>query len=1177
MAERIWTKPQWDAITARGGSLLVSAAAGSGKTAVLVERAIRLLCDLENPVPADRLLVVTFSRAAAAEMKQRMSAQLSVMIAVDPANVHLQRQQALLQSAQISTIHSFCLELIRDNFQHLDISPDFSLADSGEIEIMQQDCARDCVEEFYQRDADGSFASLVELLSSGRDDSRLVETVLRIYAFSRSHPFYEHWLDKKRQMYDPSLPVADTVWGRSVLRHAISSLRYCRETLQGALQLIEGDEALEKGYLGCFQAYQSQVADCLFAAEAWDWDMLVRRLASFDYVALGRVKGEDNGKLMAKAARDRVKKTITDLAKRYMNASGEEFRQDIEDLAPKVSLLFDLVKAFGHALWRAKGEKKRLDFSDLEHLALRLLVERDEDGGYHATERAREIAEHYEMVMVDEYQDTNEVQDMIFSSVSRMQRNLFMVGDVKQSIYRFRQAMPEIFLSKKRVFFPYGSGFPARINLDTNFRSRSAVTDSVNYLFGLLMSEDIGEMAYTEEESLKCGAVYPEFNEAAPELILLERAEDDNTDPVTLEAEAVAARIEELLHVGYQVADNGAMRRAVPDDFAILLRSHRGRADAYVSALTRVGVPAWAETSGGFLETREVSMVVALLRALDNPLLDIELVAAMLSPLFDFSDDDIARIRAARRGAPFFSALNTAAAQGDEKTGRFLVLFSALRTDAAVMPADRLLLRLYDITDAVAVVQSMRLGEVRVANLQLLVEYAANYHKLGYKRLGGFVGFLNRLEERGGGLSPAGAGGSAGAVRVMSIHRSKGLEFPVVFLCDTFHQFNKMDLRSSTLLHSEYGFACVRRDEETMRQFATVPMQAIRLESERSMLSEELRILYVALTRAREKLVVSGLCKSGLSKRLMGLAADRVQGALSPYAVGEAACYADWILMALLHHKSGEPLRQLSGVEPDSLLDNGCRWNMKIMDAHAAETGNLEQAPPLRSAQPDKALQELIRNRLSFVYTWKNHTVIPNKLAVSTVAKQKQDLVYRFSKRPKFMTATSLTGAEKGDALHKFMQFADYEKSRNDLAQEVRRMQSAGFLTAAETDSLQQAALRAFFEGPLAKRIFASDKVLRELKFTADCGQDILGDYIEGMDDTAKIVLQGVADCVFFESGGAVIVDYKSDFVKNTQELAGRYTDQLRLYRLILSRSLGTPVKQCLVYSFHLGRAVDVF
>lgn len=1182
---RKWTKPQNDAITARGGSVLVSAAAGSGKTAVLVERAVSLICDAKNPVDADRLLIVTFSNAAAAEMKQRMSHRLSEMIRENPQDLFLQRQKTLLASAQISTIHSFCLELLRSNFQNLDISPDFSIADENELAVMKSDCVNACIERFYQADKSGGLAELVELLAAGRDDTRLAQTIIKIYDFSRSHPFFEDWLDEKLAMYDTELPVGKTAWGTSILRYATDSLRFCYSSLNLANELAADGDKMQKAYGEALRSDISQLKDCLEAAERSDWSETVQLLASFEFIPLKPLRGDDPVKERIKNIRTRSRKICKTLAEKYLNASEDDFKSDIGDLRPKITLLFALVKEFASEFAMAKSEKYRLDFSDFEHLALKLLVQKT-PGGYTRTEQAREIAARFDHVLVDEYQDTNEVQDLIFTSISREQENLFMVGDVKQSIYAFRQAMPEIFMAKRQKFFPYDTGFfPAKINLDTNFRSRREVTCAVNFLFERLMSETVGEIDYNEEESLKCGAVYAACSDSAaarPALMLVSTAGyDGERNAAALEAAVIAEQIASMLESGYMVAEGaisaeGAgsenLRVATPRDFCILLRAPKNRAEVYVRELTARGVPAWAESSGGYLTAREVSSVVCMLKAVDNPLLDIELAAAMLSPFFDFTDDDIAVIRLKARKVPFYTALSLAA-ETDGKAAAFLKVFMELRAKSAILPADRLIMRFYEIVGAMAVVRAMPMGDSRAANLQLLAEYAAEYHSLGYKQLGGFIAFLKRLEEKDRDLAPANTmGGGANVVRIMSVHHSKGLEFPVVFLADSAKKFNKTDLYSQTMLHSKFGFACIRRDNTVFKQFPTVPMQSIRLESERSMLSEELRILYVALTRAREKLIITTTVKSDLQKKLTGLCGELERGKLASYAVGEASSYADWILAALLHHKSAASLREAAGIDGLELIDDGNDWEIILREpVSAVESAISESFEPV--AKPDEELLSELKRRVSYKYPYEAETKIPAKLAVSSVSKAESAAMHRFSARPKFMTAEALTAAEKGNAMHKFMQFANYENARNRLEYEIGRMDRERFLSRSEIESLDRQRLRQFFKSNLSARIFAAEKVYRELKFMAECGQDILKDMELG---GAEIVLQGVADCVFIENNEAVIVDYKTDRVKTADELLGRYESQLSYYRAILGESLGVPVKQCVLYSFALSAEVIV-
>ena len=1180
-----WTKAQQQAIQSRKGPVLVSAAAGSGKTSVLVERAIGLICDPHHPIDADRLLIVTYTNAAAAEMKQRIGSRLAKLAGQHPKNLRLISQQAMLSRAGIGTIHSFCLGLIRENFQHLPISHDFSVADEGELDLMRQECARIVLERFYLEDEDGSFQELVELLSGTRDDARLIEILLNLYDFARSHPFYLSWLNKVQSLYGGSPVIEETQWGRSLMSYAADTLNFCIASMEGAREMIAQDEAAEKAYGPAFSSDLAQLEACRSAVTEGSWDKAVSTLSRMEYLRLGPLRGNDTLKARAQGVRKRCRKLVERLAKDYLNATSEDFAEDMADLAPKLALLFDLAREFDRVFTEEKSRKKRLDYADLEHLALSLLAREREDGSCERSQLAVHLSDNFEQVLVDEYQDVNEVQELLFTCVSRMQQNLFMVGDAKQGIYSFRLATPAIFLHKKDSYTVYTGEegeFPAKIILDMNFRSRREVTEGVNFLFSLLMSRRLGDIHYQGEERLVCGAVYPDSaGDLRPELLLLDGAEYAGEDDLsTLEARQIAQKIADMLVEGYPVADRGEVRPCRPGDFCILMRSPKRRLQTYFKALEQQGIPVWAQNADGFLSLREVSMVLSLLEALDNPLLDLPLAAALTSPLFGFTDDDIAALRVAGRGLPFYLALGQGASGAVEESlarrcSDFLEVFTHLRSRAALLPADRLLLELYARTDALAVVQVMPLGENRRANLLLLVEYASTYHDLGYKQLGGFVGFLTRLRERGGDLAPAGlAGESGGAVQIMSVHRSKGLEFPIVILADTAKQFNRTDLNQNYQLHSEYGFACARRDPHTMAQFSTLPMQAIKLERARDLLGEELRILYVALTRAKEKLIITGCVGKNLSRRLEGLVEDVVDGRLNPRALEEAGCLLDWMLAALLHHPDGEALRELAGCPELLPQGNENSWKIQVIPAGEQAAPWEERTQPPRLAQADSDYLELLRRRSVWRYPYELQTQIPTKLAVSQVSKREEG-EHRFRSRPRFLQAKGLTPTQRGNALHHFMQFADYHKARENLEEEIARMARQRYLTAAETESLDRKALATFFKGRLAERIFAADQVWRELRFLGEYGKDVLGERLD-MDDTAKVTLQGVADCVFVEDGRAVIVDYKTDRVKTREELLERYALQLRLYRQILSGALPYPVGECLLYSFALGQVIPV-
>ena len=1174
MAEKQWTPQQRAAIEARGGTLLVSAAAGSGKTAVLVERVIGRILDPEHPVDADRLLIATFSNAAALEMKQRIAARLNTLLAQHPEDARLQRQQMLLARAQIGTIHAFCGSLIRSNFQALGLPSNIRVADEKELEVLRQQAARQVVEEFHSR-GEETFLQLVELLSSGRDDSRLFSTLFSLYDFVRSHPFYGRWLEEKLALYSGEVRVEDSAWGQVILSYAADALDYAIAMTGQALEKIRREERMAKAYLEAFYQDLDQLEQLRRTVSGRNWDQICVQLGGFTFAKLRPLRGEDGEKAAVQALRAGVKKLVGDLREKQFCATASQFQEDVDFLRPMVAQLFSLVQAFDRAFTAAKLQRNAMDFSDMEQYAIALLA-RPEGGGFVRTELARQVAAEYDELLIDEFQDTNAAQEIIFRAVSQNEQNLFLVGDVKQSIYRFRQARPELFLEKKRRYYPYdGAHFPAKITLGKNFRSAPQVTGWVNFLFTQLMSPQVGELDYDREEALQPGAVFPEGSRPACQVRILDlTGEEKHGDKTALEAREVAGQVARLLERGEPVADGDRVRAIRPSDICILLRSPARKAQVYLDALAARGIPVWAEPKNGFLTTREVAPVVALLRVLGNPLRDIDLTAALLSPLFGFTADELAAIRLVGRKLPFYLAVEAKAGQGDAHCQAFLALFRQLRRLAAVATADQVIREIYTRCDYLGKVQVMGMGDARRANLLQLVEYACRYHQSGYKGLSGFVGFVDQLLEREGDFAPASAlSEQADVVRVMSIHRSKGLEFPVVFLCDCAKPFNREDLNGNTLLHSELGFACMRRDFAQMKQYTTVPMQALRLELERSMLSEELRMLYVALTRAKERLVITGALTRPGERAAALLAGLDAQGKLPAYLVRGASSYLDWVQMAAAHHPAfGEQLSQWGLVPPAPAAE------IPEVEFTLVRAG-LAQAPqPPQPAGPEPgqlpALEQALAQKLAWRYPHQALTRVPTKLAVSQIAKGELAQAHRFASRPAFLQEGGLTGAQKGNALHKFMQFADYRRAAQDVEAELARMGSQGFLTSQEVASIDPQRLQNFFTGPLAARIFRSPQVWRELRFLAQVGQETLGPYTSLLEEGGETVVQGVADCVFLEDGAAVVVDYKSDRVQRPEQLLDRYRTQLELYRRLLGSTLGVPVKECVLYSFALDREI---
>lgn len=1178
-----FTPDQQNAIGARGGTLLVSAAAGSGKTAVLVERVIQRILDPLSPVDADRLLVVTFTNAAAQEMKSRISSRLEEMSRSDPSNLRLSRQLLLMDQTSISTIDSFCMNLIRGNFQKLDIPPDFRVMDEKEGALLKNEALEEVIEECYRQD-DGVFTSLVELLSGGRDDSQLFGAVQQLYQFLRSHAFYEQWLAEQLAAYNPQTSPSETRWAAILYARARDTAAFCLTKAEEALRLCQGDDKLESAYRDALEddaAYCRHLLD-LFGGKP-DWDSVYREVRDHAFPRLKALRGyeSDGTKERVSELRDNLKKQLGGLEELFCTDS-KGFREDIEDLRPKIQRLFEITLKFGRRFSLKKAERRALDFSDLEHYALALLYDTDSEGLHRPSPLAGELSQRYEEILVDEYQDTNEAQDSIFSALAREEGNRFMVGDVKQSIYRFRQAMPELFMEKSAEYTPYdGKTFPAKITLGKNFRSRREITEGVNLLFRELMQEKTAEIQYGKDQELVAGADYPllEGGNPLPEAVLLEIGDSERDQA---EAEYTAEQIARILQRGEKVADHGILRPVQPRDICILMRSPKGRAEKFLQALEKRGIQGWSDSESGFLTSREISVAISLLRAVDNPLLDLPMSAALLSPVFGFTAGELTALRLADKGVPLYRSMTARreSGQGTPKESACLDLLARLRREAAVTDACGLLQKIYDLTDYPSMVQTMPGGETRRANLMLLLDYARQYENAGYRGVSGFLRFVESAQEQDNDLAPAVTiSEQANVVRVMSIHRSKGLEFPVVFLCGLSRNFNLSDRNAAALLHPQAGFACKRKDPQGMGWYTTVPREALRLEIARSARAEEMRVLYVAVTRAKERLYLI-MAERDIQKELSAALADARgrSGEELAFHISRANSFTRWILLALARHddilpaadQAGIPLLAGSGKER-RFLARCDKWEPAPTEESPAQ--GLELAVPLGA----EALTQRLRTQTAYRYPWAQSTLTPTKLAASEVAQGEKLL--RFQSRPQFLLEEGLTPAEKGLALHKFMQFCDYAAARENPAAEVKRLVDKAYLTETEGESIRVKRIAAFFASPLAERIFRAmerDQVRRELRFLSALGERELGRWREDIRGGETVTVQGVADCVFFEEGQAVIVDYKTDYVKDPEELIERYSPQLTIYRMILEKSLGYPVKECVLYSFGLGKEIRI-
>ena len=1170
MAKRNWTPAQEQSIAAQGRSLLIAAAAGSGKTAVLVERVIRKITHPTHPVDVDRLLIVTFTRAAAAEMRQRLSDALSEKMAQEPDNQLYARQQMLLPRAYISTIHGFCARFLREFAGQTDLPVGFKVAEEGQTKLLEEE-ALDLVLEQHYRQKDPAFLALAEQLCSNKNDQGLRDTVLETYQFMQAQPFPERWLREQTDAYTAVQPMEQTRWMAPLLREADQGLERLCHYAEEACRIAREAEVPPYWETECIDL--ANFRRLREALPTLPYDRLQQELTALWQTDLARVTKPDAvqkaGMEQVKAYRALIKKRIEKL-NALLPRTEAECRRDLAAMAPLVEALGRLVADFTARFTALKREHKWLDYNDLEHETLRLLADAATGA---PTPLAREVSRRFAEIMVDEYQDTNAAQDKLFSALSRDEQNLFMVGDVKQSIYGFRQAMPEIFTARRDAYAPYAEeegDAPATIQLENNFRSRRQVTDGVNFLFGQLMGRRTGGVDY-QKERLVCSAQYPEAD-LATEWMLLDKEDADGIADAQAEARQIAARIWELM--GSMTVTAGDDQRPLEYEDICILTRRRKDMPTFVKEFTALGIPVTADNGEDFLTTPEVSAAVSLLRVIDNPLREVPLTAVMLSPLYGFTPNDLARVRvAAGKYTPLYPALEQVVREGahPELAGRIAALLADLRryrTLAVSLPADRLLETLYQETGIEAVYAARSGGAQRVANLQQLDAIARGYEQGDFRGLSAFVRYIDRMEESGRSLASGNTLMQEG-VRLMTVHGSKGLEFPVVFVARLCGLRNRSDSTRKVLLHATAGIGMRLVDREQNEKCTPLPHTGVLTARRQEEMEEELRVWYVALTRAREKLILvySGKKLEALFEKLeMELTEDTL---LLPDTVLSAPTAGELLLTAALRHPDFLPLRGAHRVPP---LAADTDWLVRVCPPLEGQ----EQAPERASAPAaDAALAQTLTRRLEYTDPYRPLAGIPAKLAASQLSHQRLSREYVAVSRPAFLQAEGLTPAQKGTATHTFMQFADYESTYKSLETEILRLTEKGFLTRQQADSLNRDRLAAFFTGPLYSRMAGADRLWREYHFAVEVPAGSLTDLPAEMAGETVLV-QGIADCVFREGDALVLVDYKTDRVKTGGELCDRYRHQMLFYKTALETIFGIPVKEMLLYSFALGATVEV-
>ena len=1190
------TTQQRAVVTDRGGCLLVAAAAGSGKTRVLVER---LLSRVEDEgLDIDRFLVITYTKAAAAELRGRIVDELAARLAKQPGDRHLRRQATLVYKTQISTVHAFCAQLLRECGHLLDLDADFRLCDEGETGVLRLRAMDGLLEKRYETiGEDPDFALLVDTLSAGRDDSRLVQIALDIYGRVQAHPDPSAWLREQLAAFDLSgtADAGETVWGRLLLADAARQGRYWQGRMAHARELCAGDEKLERGYAPSLSATLEGLGAFAAAAEA-GWDRAAA-LAEIPFPKLGAVRGcgDPMAQEQIKAIREKCKKRMGKL-RELLRDSSADLLADMALVLPAVRGLFALVEDFSAAYTAEKRRRSLLDFADLEHLAVALLTE---DGA--PTELAEQWSARFDEVMVDEYQDTNEVQNAIFQAVSGGGRKLFLVGDVKQSIYRFRLADPTIFLEKYRTFRPAGEaaeGEPRRILLTRNFRSRPQVLEGANDLFRALMSREFGEMDYGPDESLYPGAAFP-GNEAdyAVELDAVDLSgggdgeEGETPARDLLEARFVARRVRELLDEGFPVSDGeGGLRPVRCADIVVLLRSPNTVLQHYARAFGERDIPWEAEGGGDFFASTEGNVALSLLQIIDNPRQDVALISVLRSPVWGFTADRLALLRGADGKADFYGCLLLGAERGETDCLAFLKELDELRDLAGELSCHQLLWQVYDRTDLLGVFGAMGDGERRRGNLLALAQCARQFEEAGHKGLFGFLTHLARLRENGAKLALPALGRTGGGVRLMSIHKSKGLEFPVVILAGLARRLNREDIQKPMLFHPKLGVGPKGLDRERMVEFTTLARKAVARQLEGEMMAEELRLLYVAVTRAKEKLILSCALTGG-ARELQRLAGDAGRP-VEPQALLATQSVGQWVLLCALARPDGETLRRAADCCVDVAAPCGPAWDVRWVDGGPlfqvqGRWSGRQEGPEADLAAADQGLAE----RLAWTYP---HAAadIPSKLTATQLKGRALDEEVRAGAGPETEPAAApapfgrprfaaeelgLTAAQKGTALHLVMQYLDFERAgtREGAEEEIRRLVDLALLTPEQGEAADPARIAAFFASDLGRELTASTSLHREYKFSILVPA---ADYYPRAGAGEEVLLQGVVDCWFETLEGITVVDFKTDRVTERTVLARaeEYRPQLMAYSRALEEVTGRRVARRILWFFRLDRAVEV-
>lgn len=1281
---KVWTDEQWKAITEKGQNILVAAAAGSGKTAVLVERIVRTVLDEQEPCDVDRLLVVTFTKAAAAEMKDRIRSALAYhMEDADSVSDHLRRQLAFIHRAPITTIHSFCLEVIRQHVQQLDIDPAFRIANETEMEMIRQEVMEEMLEEYYASSEEGSdFWTLVDSYSGQRSDAEIAALIFRLYDFSRSLPFPELWLNQSVAafMTQAGEHAYTRVWFNSLMQAMAMELNQALLLLQQALELA----LLPEGPAPYALNIQKEIAvleELLQLAEQSQWEELYLQMQTFSFGRLKPCKKEEVNRDLqehVKSLREEAKKQVQSLKEQLFTRSKEQYLSEIQMQAPLMKMLETLVRDFDQRLMKEKRARGLMDFTDLEHECLQLLLHPSSTPDQLLpSEVAVEYQHHFKEILVDEYQDTNRVQEAILTLISRNHPgNRFMVGDVKQSIYRFRQAEPGLFLEKYRCYqnnMPGSSSLEIsasswktglKIDLSKNFRSRKTIVDGVNDLFRKMMNEEAFEIEYDKAAELVYEADYPKTEQEAPiQMIFIDRSSQEKEEAtvttqgnnhdvtimdaeeletVQLETRAIIMNIRQLLGLDggapAEVVDRaaGGLRPITYRDIVILLRATKEWAPVMMEELKAAGIPSYAELNTGYFQAGEVELMVSLLQVIDNPYQDIPLAAVLRSEIVGLNADELARLRFLDKKS-FFEAVRKAISEKREideniqlKLTAFMNQLERWRTASRQSSLSDLIALIYKETGYFELVGAMPGGMQKQANLRALYDRAKQYESTSYRGLFRFLRFIDRLKENNEDLGTARAlGEQEDVVRIMSIHKSKGLEFPVVFVCGLGKRFNRQDLNQAILMHRELGFGAKVVDLHSRVSYPSLPYTAIQKKLERELLAEEMRVLYVALTRAKEKLYLIGSSANLESqvKKWASLLPTKSGTSLPNVLLSNAQSMLDWIGPSLLLHSAGSVLKErylleLPTANMQRIFDTNKEEEARfIIHTLTRDWDGFKLAAPAQEP-PDPRIIDAIQNlrhiptpvaddisaRLDWTYPYKAAEGYLSKVSVSELKKyyqmdmedtenaygldwlsassqQRSMQGFRWRKellqRPRFLSEKQLTPVERGMAYHTVMQLLPLERKLDQEALEtmLEEMVRQAHLTQQQKEAIDPRLIINFFETPLGQSLLHAHWVQRELPFSFGLkAKEVFPDAKHTPDADEIILIQGVIDCIFETDEGIILLDYKTDAVYGDvlAKIKDRYELQISLYKRAVEQIWNQPVKNAYLFLFDGSHLIDM-